>query len=271
MKKLAVFGNPIHQSKSPLIHQLFAQQFDMSIDYQPILGDLDNFEQQVRQFFTQTNAIGVNVTSPFKSRAKSLADSSSENVESCNAANTLMLKNNKLHAYNTDGQGLVADLQRLDMPVKDAKIALIGAGGAARGVIMPLLSAGVKKLYVINRTLSSAQQLIKDLGAPENLMLYQEEKFDGQVDLVINATSSSLQQQLPNIELCRFKACEAVYDMVYLQKPTVFMDYFKQQGCRLRADGLGMLVGQAAHSFNIWFGEFPSFTPVLQALKAAKV
>lgn len=264
----AVFGNPISQTKSPYIHSLFATQSGQQLQYQAILGDLENFEQQVKQFFANGGK-GCNVTVPFKERAFAMADRVSERAKLAGAANTLkLLHDGGLLADNTDGAGLVADLELNHVDLKDANVLLIGAGGAARGVIKPLIDAGIKTLTLCNRTVTKAKTLAEHFSEIAEIQVVELQHQPSQpYDLIINSTSASLERRLPGIDTSLIHAKVAVYDMVYGRKPTVFMEWAQANGALRVQDGLGMLVAQAAESFAIWRGLRPGVRKVLRELR----
>ncbi|MGQ0286681.1 shikimate dehydrogenase [Pasteurellaceae bacterium 22721_9_1] len=258
MDKYAVWGNPIAQSKSPQIHRLFAQQTQQSMEYVAMLGDLTQFEQQLSQFFAQ-GAKGCNITAPFKERAFALADEHSEQALMAEACNTLKrLDNGKLYADNTDGVGLVTDLTRLGWLKPNNKILILGAGGATKGVLLPLLQAQ-QNILISNRTLAKAQGLADKFAAYGNIQAVELSQIPMQhFDLVINATSLGLQGATVDIQPELLRHAGAVYDMQYAKDTdTPFIAWAKSLGVKTMSDGFGMLVGQAAHSFKLWRGVMP--------------
>ncbi|GGW96165.1 shikimate dehydrogenase [Alteromonas halophila] len=266
MKKFAVFGNPIAHSLSPDIHQMFAESCDQDIQYSRICAGEDTFEDEVRGFFDDPNAVGCNVTVPFKTRAFVMADVKDDAACVARALNTLMKVDGKYFGYNTDGMGLVRDLAALDISLQGKQVSLLGAGGAARGVIMPLLNAGVEKVAIINRTLAKAQALVDEV-ADTRVQVASPDQAGGQ--LIINSTSASLHHELPQgVAPTLFTRCEMAYDMVYASQPTSFMKYACEYGAENQADGLGMLVEQAAAAFHIWTGCNPATFDVKERLRA---
>ncbi|MGF7433526.1 shikimate dehydrogenase [Pasteurella bettyae] len=258
MDKYAVWGNPIAQSKSPAIHQYFAQQTQQVMEYTAILGDEQNFEQQIKDFFSK-GAKGCNITAPFKERAYQLADQYSERALSAGACNTLKkLDNGKLYADNTDGAGLVSDLQRLGYLKPHQHILILGAGGATKGVLLPLLQAQ-QKILIANRSLSKAQELATKFSQYGQIQAVELAKIPVQkFDLVINATSLGLQGKTVDIHPEILQKATAVYDMQYAKDAdTPFIALAKRLGVTNVSDGLGMLIGQAAHSFKLWRGIMP--------------
>lgn len=265
--RYAVMGNPIDHSLSPVIHQLFAKQTGRSLIYEKMLIDLPQFESQVRLFFS-TGGKGLNITLPCKSRAFAMAEARSPRCLEAKAANTLWMHNGTLHADNTDGVGLLRDLSRtIDLAGK--AILVLGAGGAARGILAPLLAANLSKLTIVNRTLEKALAVQMDfpavtIGTLADLPLYAaQESFD----VIINATSASLDSQnlsLPETLLSTHPLC---YDLAYSKNGTTpFVTWARAKGA-VAQDGLGMLVEQAAEAFFIWHGMRPATEPVVATLK----
>ncbi len=264
-----VMGNPIAHSKSPLIHAAFAKQTQQRMQYSALLVDLGGFPQAVGNF--QANGgKGVNVTVPFKQEAWRLADELSERARLAGAVNTLVFgENNTIFGDNTDGIGLLRDIQQNHKIVLENKrILLLGAGGAARGVCLPLLEAKPTLLVVANRTVDRAielAELFSHHGAVQGSS-YQE--LSGkQFDLVINATSASLQGELPPLPDGLLAEESACYDMMYGAEPTPFLQWAEQQHCQKRVDGLGMLVEQAAESFERWRGIRPETELLIQQMR----
>jgi shikimate dehydrogenase len=265
-KKFAVFGNPIAQSKSPLIHSMFAKEVGIDIHYQAILGNEANVEVDFKRFFDDPDALGANVTMPFKENAARWVDSLTGGAKAAEAVNTIIRKDNHFVGDSTDGVGLVSDLLRLDMQIEDRKILLIGAGGAARGAFSNIISAGPAKVDILNRSLDNAQRLSQVFPNEITTCIDQVDKL-GCYDLIINATSLSLNNQLPAINTQHTHSNTCVYDMVYKNDDTVFVAWAKSQGLQNVADGLGMLVEQAAESFYLWLGERPNVDLVIKALR----
>ncbi|WP_353153189.1 shikimate dehydrogenase [Pollutimonas bauzanensis] len=271
-KHYAVIGNPIEHSRSPFIHELFAQQTGQALRYDKIKAPLDDFPGVVAAFFAE-GGCGLNVTVPFKEAAFVLAQAHlSARATLAGAVNTLWMEQGQLHGCNTDGLGLLHDLERLGHAPANKKILLVGAGGAARGVVFPLLDGGCAQLHIVNRTAQRAHQLHQHVIShmpPLASRLSAGGLADaaGSWDIVINATSSSLGQTPPDLPAGLYGPQALAYDMVYGQQPTPFMQQAEKQGAHDTADGLGMLVGQAAASFAIWHGVTPNVEPVLHALR----
>ncbi|MDX6917340.1 shikimate dehydrogenase [Pectobacterium carotovorum] len=263
----AVFGNPIAHSKSPRIHELFAAQTGITLTYERILAPLDDFERMLRQYFLD-GAGGANVTAPFKERAFAEADERSECAALAGAVNTLKrLSDGRLFGDNTDGIGLLSDLQRLALVKPSDRVLLVGAGGAARGVIQPLLAYGCT-VVLTNRTFSKADELVKVFSGIGDIKAVALDDLHGQsFDLIINATSSGMYDSIPNLPPELISPETGCYDMFYLPQLTPFLSWCVQHGAIRYADGLGMLVGQAAHAFKLWHGVMPDVEPVIGLLK----
>ncbi len=261
-KRFAVVGNPITHSLSPIIHQSFAHQTKIELSYEKILGDELLFEQQVSAFFIDGGK-GLNITLPFKQRAFSMAQQRTLRCQLAGAANTLWMHNNELHADNTDGIGLIRDLTRyIDLSGK--RILILGTGGAARGIIHPLWAVNPQAITIASRTVEKAMALQNDFPQIQYASL---DTLSGRFDLIINATSASLEGNvvfLPQQVMSQKPVC---YDLAYQQaKATPFVDYTKNLGC-IAIDGIGMLVEQAAEAFFIWNGVMPKTEPVLELLR----
>ncbi len=268
-----VVGNPIAHSQSPFIHHEFARQSGLNLVYEKILAPIDGFDSTVLDFF-KAGGRGLNITVPFKQEAYRLAQAHlSQRAAHAGAVNTLWMHDNALHGCNTDGAGLVADLIRLGHAPRGKRTLLLGAGGAARGAIPALLEAGCQTLHIANRTASKAEQLQRDFAdyaAPYTTRLTAGAltHVEGEWDLVINATSSSLDAATAFDIRLGYAPSALAYDMAYGTEPTIFMQQAKQNGAQYSADGLGMLVSQAAVSFAIWNGIEPDPAPVLASLRA---
>ena len=257
-----VVGNPVTHSLSPLIHQYFASQAKIQLVYDKIQGDNASFESQVSDFFDRGGR-GLNITLPFKPRAFAMAAVLTERCSQAKAANTLWQHAGQLHADNTDGIGLVRDLAHY-VDLNNKTILLLGAGGAARGVIGPLLSAGVANLTLANRTLENTRALLTDFPQINGLAM---DELDGSFDVIINATSASLAGEQLILPAGIWNKKPLCYDLAYrLRELTLFVSYASGQGC-VAVDGLGMLVEQAAEAFAIWHGFIPETKSVLEHLR----
>ena len=267
-----VMGHPVAHSRSPWIHQRFAALTDQALDYERQLVPLDGFAQAV-QHFAQAGGRGCNVTVPFKHEAAQCADSCSPRVHLAGAANTLVLAQGRIHADNTDGLGLVADITRnAGLPLAGRDVLLVGAGGAAAGVLGPLLQAGVRHITVANRTLARAQALVQAHAGlaslqKAELLALTPQALEANFDLIINATASSLAGDGVPVPAQVLRPGCLAYDMMYGPAAQGFLHWATQHGAQAR-DGLGMLVEQAAEAFALWRGVRPPAAQVLAELRA---
>ena len=267
----AVVGNPISHSKSPRIHSLFAQQTGENIEYTAIQAPKDDFEGVVTGFFSRGGK-GLNVTVPFKENAWALADRRTHRAEKAGAANTLhMDTDQRLTADNTDGTGLVTDLvKNHGVELRGARILVLGAGGAVRGVLGPLLTKKPESLTIANRTLAKAQGLVLLFAEDAGDVVMDACGFGTPVqpfDVIINGTSASLQGDLPPLNSSVIAPDTLVYDMMYSLQTTPFNQWALDQGATRVLDGLGMLVEQAAESFRVWRGVNPETASVIERLR----
>lgn len=270
--RYAVIGNPVAHSKSPQIHAAFARETGQDLTYEAILAPANGFEQEVRAFIT-AGGKGMNVTVPFKLDAYRLAATRSARAEAAKAVNTLVFSARGIHGDNTDGLGLVADLGRnLGLGLAGKRILLLGAGGAARGVILPLLEQKPASLTLANRTVEKARALQLEFAPSAGACPVDACGFDElagrQFDLAINATAASLADEAPALPQGIYAPGSLAYDMVYGKGLTPFLRAARAQGAAHLADGLGMLVEQAAESFFLWRGVRPATAPVLAGLRA---
>lgn len=265
----AVIGNPIAHSKSPLIHTTFAQQTHQSLQYTAILAPFDGFYTIVTDF-CQQGGKGLNVTVPFKLAAFRFATRLTERATIAQAVNTLKFEDDEILGDNTDGAGLVRDIEsNLGIPVATKRILLMGAGGAAQGVILPLLQQRPSILAIANRTPHKAEALQQQFISYGNIIAGDFMGFsDEHFDIIINATSASLHNALPELPASIFARATLAYDMMYSHEPTRFLKFARQNGARQLADGIGMLVEQAAESFFLWRGIRPQTKPVIAMLKS---
>lgn len=266
METYAVFGNPVSHSKSPVIHQLFAQQLQIAYPYGRILAPKDGFISTLNTFFA-AGGKGANVTMPFKSEAFARADELTDRAALTGAVNTLkQLDDGRLLGDNTDGIGLLSDLERLGFIRPDCRVLLIGAGGAARGVLLPLLSRGCL-VTIVNRTELRAQELAKNFAHTGTIRAMKIESLPGHsFDLIINATSSGVSGDIPAISPSLIHPAVYCYDMFYQKGDTPFLLWCRKHGAKTCADGLGMLVAQAAHAVLLWHGVLPDISPVIKTL-----
>ena len=267
-----VMGNPVAHSRSPAIHARFAELTGEHIAYERRLVPMDGFAQGVRAFAAEGGR-GCNVTVPFKIEAAALATHRSERVQLAGAANTLVFGPDGIHADNTDGLGLVADITRnAGLPLAGRDVLLVGAGGAAAGVLGPLLQAGVRHITVANRTLARAQALVQAHAGlaslqKAELLALTPQALEANFDLIINATASSLAGDAVPVPAHVLRTGSMAYDMMYGPAAQGFLDWARQHGAVPR-DGLGMLVEQAAEAFALWRGVRPPSAQVLKELQA---
>jgi shikimate dehydrogenase len=271
-KHFAVIGNPIHHSLSPQIHSVFAKEAGLHIDYEAVLSPLDEFKNTIHKLIAQKLS-GANVTLPFKKEAYELASQHSNHSRIAEAVNTLEFKNDQIIGHNTDGIGLVRDLeQNLNVDLKGKKILLIGAGGAADGVIYSMLEKKPSELILTNRTIEKSNVIQNkiDIHAKSfdvNLNVIEIAKLPHQhFDLIINATSAGLNNTDLGIDHKVFHESSLAYDMMY-GKETSFIREAQSQGSKT-SDGLGMLVEQAAEAFFIWHHIKPKTKSVIESLRA---
>lgn len=266
-----VIGNPVAHSKSPDIHARFAADTAQDMRYGRLLAPLDGFVATVQEFVAQGGK-GANVTVPFKLEAYALATVLTARAKAAGAVNTLKFEAGGMLGDNTDGVGLVTDIVRnAGVDLANKKILLLGAGGAARGVVLPLLECRPAQLVIANRTppraLELAQRFQQYTDVHCKLTACGFAELQQQFDLVINATSASLQAALPPIAPGVFGSATLAYDMMYGRQPTIFMQFAAAQGAQVR-DGLGMLVEQAAESFFVWRGVRPHTEVMFATLRA---
>ena len=269
MDQYRVYGNPIKQSRSPFIHQYFAKETEQQLNYQSELVAVDGFDKKIRKFISEQGK-GANITVPFKEQALAICDQLSERARLAGAVNTLSVIDGQILGDNTDGLGLVQDLQRNNVKLKNSRILLLGAGGAAKGVILPLLECHPQMIVVANRTVSKAESICKQFNVDKNNSKLTACGFDDVVndfDIIINATSASLSGQVPSIPAQIISTDVVCYDMVYGRELTPFLMWAKEQGSDHLIDGLGMLVGQAAESFAIWREVKPEVESVIASLR----
>jgi shikimate dehydrogenase len=267
--KYAVFGNPIKHSRSPAIHAAFAEQCGEAIQYRAVRVEDGEFAGAARRFF-EAGGRGLNVTVPFKQDAFAFADRHSDRARRAGAVNTLSLaEDGAIEGDNTDGVGMIRDMvANLGWVIQGRRLLIIGAGGAVRGVLAPLLRERPRELLIVNRTPARAQELAEafaDLGSVEGggLELIDQRQFD----LVINASSAGLAGETPDLPATLLTERSCCYDMLYGDEPTPFMRWAAHHAAWAVADGLGMLVEQAAESFYIWRHVRPETRLVINAIR----
>ncbi|CAM2339482.1 shikimate dehydrogenase [Burkholderia vietnamiensis] len=267
----AVIGNPIGHTKSPLIHGLFAEESHQDISYTAIEGPLepdDAFAATVRSFFA-AGGKGMNVTAPFKLKAFAMADERSERAALAGAANTLSFRDGRIIAENFDGVGLVRDIEvNLNLPMAGKRVLVLGAGGAVRGALLPFIAARPAELVVANRDVAKVEALIARVATGDSLVAwgYGDLAAMGRFDLVVNATSASLSGELPPVPPSVFDPRGAAYELVYGKRLTPFLRHARHAGVLGIADGVGMLVEQAAEAFAWWRGVRPETRAVIDRL-----
>jgi len=271
MDYYAVTGNPIKHSKSPMIHAMFAKQTKQDLEYGKIEAPLDAFKGFVADFFAHNNQKGLNITVPFKEQAWVLCQVRTDRAALAGAVNTLYLnETGQLCGDNTDGVGLVSDLKNHHVALKGKKILIVGAGGAVRGVLQPILKEMPESVVLCNRTLSKAEELVSIFKSLGNIKSSAFQDLDEAFDVVINGTSASLAGNLPPLPTCVITKKTVAYDMMYSKDATVFNAWAKQYGAEKTIDGLGMLIEQAAEAFHLWRGVRPETLAVMTTIRALK-
>lgn len=270
----AVFGNPISQSRSPTIHTLFSKQFKFIVpEYHRILVPIREFRTYTSNFFKVGK--GINVTAPFKQEAASMTSYMTDRAREAGAVNFLSkLSNGKLLGDNTDGYGLLQDLNKSGFPIVGKTILILGSGGATRGIIGPLLRKKPSFITIASRDESRAYTLLKRFNYPGRVGAYRYDDLIKPFDIIINATSAQLSGELAPLSRKIIKKNHTLcYDLSYGHSPnlpTIFSRWAKDNGARLVLDGLGMLVEQAAESFFLWHGVRPNTRLVLEHLRSEK-
>ena len=266
----AVIGNPVKHSKSPLIHSAFAKQEGIEISYQRILSEPSQFKSTVDKFIA-SSGVGLNVTVPFKIEAYETCDNVNEYAQAAKAVNTIHFsKDNSWNGYNTDGIGLITDLKdNKQIGLHNIKILVLGAGGATRGILLPLLQENPSSILIANRTPSKATLLANEFSIHGSVKGcgYDSLKAE-EFDLVINATSASLSNELPPVPNQIVTSKSICYDLAYSDRPTSFLNWAKSQAVEHCYDGIGMLIEQAAESYFIWRGFKPVTQPVFKLLRS---
>ena len=267
MDQYLVYGNPIKQSKSPIIHTAFAKETNQKLHYQSQLAELDGFEHAINLFISEGGK-GANVTSPFKEQAMAMCDVLSEHAKFSGAVNTLTFKNGKIYGDTTDGVGLVNDLLAHNVSLENSRILLLGAGGASKGVVLPLLNQKPKHLTIANRTVSKAEAIAEQYIEQSISAMSFDEANQQTFDLIINATSAGLSGNGVPISEQIITPQTTCYDMTYGKQLTPFLQMATDLQAKKVIDGLGMLVGQAAESFYLWRGVRPEGESILNTLRA---
>lgn len=271
--RYAVMGYPVAHSKSPLIHSLFAEQADQAMSYERLEVAPEDFRRSVREFFDQGGK-GLNITLPHKEAAWQLAEWRAPNADLAGAVNTLYrLDDGRLAGDNTDGVGLVRDIeQNHGGQLQGAHILVLGAGGAVRGVLPRLIAAAPASLCIVNRTVTRAEALAQLFADQFDIRVLSYADLQAQktaFDWIINGSAGGLKGELPPLPDALVKSTTACYDMVYAPGGTVFQAWARAHGAALALDGTGMLVEQAAESFRLWRGVRPQTAPVIKVLRDA--
>ena len=266
--RYGVMGYPVSHSRSPVIHRLFALQTNQNIQYELLQVAPDKLETAVRQF-QRTGGKGLNITVPHKGEVAKLCDQLSERASTAGAVNTLSFRQGEIHGENTDGIGLLRDLAiNLGITLEGANILILGAGGATRGIVGPLLEMQPSSLRIANRTLDKAQALADHFSrsGPVSACRFNVVPVTEKYDLMINATSAGLQGEAPPYPAAAISADTFCYDLSYGLKPTPFSLWARENGAENSVMGWGMLVEQAAESFHMWRGVRPDTAPVLKQM-----
>jgi shikimate dehydrogenase len=264
----AVMGNPINHSKSPAIHTQFAEQAKQDLIYSAMLVPLDSFDSAVKDFF-KGNGKGLNITVPFKEQAFQLADQLTPRAQTAQAVNTLkLMEDGSILGDNTDGAGLVSDLTvNNQVSLEGKRVLVVGAGGAVRGILQPFLEQSPTEIIIVNRTFEKAQALADSFQSMGNIQALTFDELSTPFDVIVNGTSASLSGDLPPLGSGVIDGDTVVYDMMYGKEPTPFMVWASDLGAKQAIDGLGMLVEQAAVSFELWREVKPNSKSVLKTLR----
>ena len=265
--KYAVFGNPIAHSLSPIIHTFFAKTLNEDLEYSRILVEDHKFKETALAF-KESGGKGFNVTVPCKIDAFNFVDFLSEDAKIAGAVNTVKFTQEGIYGFNTDGIGFVSDLKRLKAKVSGAKVLLLGAGGAAQGILNPLLKEGVQSITIVNRTQSKADALVEKF-ASSKIKTQSMNALNDDFSIIINATASSLHNEIPPLSDELIKNADFIYDVMYSKKgSTVFTEKAQALGVTKAYDGIGMLIMQAAASFEIWRGKQPDVEATIEYFRS---
>ncbi len=265
MYQFFVVGHPVAHSLSPKIHALFAEQFDLKLNYEAYDMPTGTFIASMAELVRERKPMGLNVTVPFKEDAFAYCETVTDRAKQCRAVNTILFEDGVSKGDNTDGLGFVRDVTtRCSERLQGARVLVLGAGGAARGILAALKPMGCAKLAIANRTPAKAIALGREMGV--DAMSFVDTAAEGW-DIIVNATSAGLSGATPEVPNATFKDCRLAYDLFYAQQPTPFMRLAQESGVGRVEDGLGMLVEQAAESFRVWLGRSPETSVVYQALR----
>ena len=264
VRKFAVFGNPISHSLSPMIHKEFAKEQKLNIQYKAIEPESDDFETHAQSFFSK-KGIGANVTIPFKDQAYNFADERDEVSTICQCSNTLWYNDGKIKAFNTDGQGFINDLKNKNIVMRDMRVLILGTGGSARSIINTLCSEDVKSISILSRTQDNVDKIIKNFDKRGKISHYSDSDSFG---LVINTTPISMTNAEILFPESIINGTTISYDLFYSRKQTRFQDWSLNRGASQALDGIGMLVNQAALSYEIWNKFSPNTERVEQLIRS---
>lgn len=269
-KRCVIFGNPVAQSKSPQMQLRFADNAGISLEYLKVLAPLDDFSGALNEWLKK-GIHGANITIPFKEDVMRLCDTLTPEATFAQAVNTIrIMPDGKVAGHNTDGIGLLRDITEVKgHDLTDLKVLVLGAGGAVRGILKPLLDCHPESVVITNRTLSRAEGLADEFSSFGNIKACAWQDLSGPFDFIINATSASLQSTFPALPEGVIGAMSIGYDLVYSDEATSFMHYFLEAGGAKVYDGLGMLIEQGVYAFEFWFGEKPSIEGVLEVFGRA--
>ncbi|ARC54326.1 shikimate dehydrogenase [Candidatus Riesia pediculicola] len=270
MEKFAIFGNPIHHSRSPIIHKLFAKQIGLQIEYRKKLVFKNQLQKKIHQFFYSENGNGLNITTPLKGYAYKIVHKLTNRAKLCGSINVIKLKNKMLFGDNMDGIGLIMDLKKyLITQKKIIKILIIGAGNASRSAIVSLLQYPVR-IVLVNRTYDKSKKISYLFHKTKKIQSKRiEEVQKPEYDIIINATSSGMFGKVPKISPKIFDKFVFCYDMFYKYlEDTPFIKLARKYGVLQHSDGIGMLVWQAAFSFKFWTGKMPNTKSILKEIRA---
>ena len=264
VRKFAVFGNPISHSLSPMIHKEFAKEQKLNIQYKAIEPESDDFETHAQSFFSK-KGIGANVTIPFKDQAYNFADERDKVSTICQCSNTLWYNDGKIKAFNTDGQGFINDLKNKNIVMRDMRVLILGTGGSARSIINTLCSEDVKSISILSRTQDNVDKIIKNFDKRGKISHYSDSDSFG---LVINTTPISMTNAKILFPESIINSTTISYDLFYSRKQTRFQDWSLNRGASQALDGIGMLVNQAALSYEIWNKFSPNTERVEQLIRS---
>ncbi len=265
LQRCVIFGNPIAQSKSPEMQVQFAHNVGVNLEYLKVLTPLDDFAGTLEHWINQ-GIVGANITVPFKEEIYRLCDDLTPEARTAKAVNTIRIQERKIYGHNTDGIGLIRDMTEIKgIQIASKRVLVLGAGGAVRGIMQPLLDQNPYSVTIANRTFIKAEQLVQEFANSTqcDISAVAWHDLQGEFDLIINGTSASLQQDFPALPQGTIGSRTIGYDLVYSNQPTIFMEYIYDNGGKKAYDGLGMLIEQGVYAFEFWFGKKPSIEGVM--------